>query len=398
MYLRGRPASLLIGLSAFFFILIAIHAQYSDAASAAARRPATEDDMKWLLPWSGIPNPTVGMTISPDDPFSGQAQSEAKKWLAEHTKLNKSRIICLNPQFAQKLKAFMEKVPGGPPEITGAYRTFQEQQNIINKGDGATRVKTPCGSNHPYGLAVDFNNTSRQTVQWMRNNLEDTGITVIGEWDFAHFQNSPSRIGPCGACQAEGLGDTSIGGSGGPGGASGSPISAFSNAIRQWMNPQPQPPQQQPTPQQPLSQSPLDSFQTASSSNTNLNSNINVNTNDTDVPSVADQLEELAFGSGTATSSASTTSVPLVVSGSDAVGISSNQNPTGNQQTSGSGISSPSQQTFISGDLSWQGGSITGTPLTGWQATLAAIKATLLRILVYLKPFGGEEHFSHGLE
>lgn len=388
MHARGQSRVVIVSL----LIVGAIAASAHLTQAQSSRRAATEADLAWLQ-WSGLPNQTVGTMIDPGNPYTGQAASEAKRWLAQHTKLNKSRIICLNPKFAQDLKAFMEKVPGGPPEITGAYRTFREQEAIIAKGDGATRVRTPCGSYHLFGLAVDFNNKSdHQKVTWMRNNVRGSGLAVIGEWDFGHFQNGTGRTGECGVCQAEGLGDTSVGGPGlATSRGSSNPISAFTNAIRQYLNPQPAPQQAAPIPSQPLQNSPLDSFSTTS----------------TIIPtplappgtSTADLLEELAFGPQPATTTTSTSSVPLVVSGEDAVALSGSQNPTAAEVTPTQGVSSPSQTTFTSGDLSWQEGvSQAGPPLSGTAAVLATLSSVLQKILQYLKPFGGVQHFGHGLE
>ena len=339
----------------------------------------------------------------PKDPTTGQAVGEARQFLQQHA-TKKVNVGCFNPEFAERLQNLLQAVPGGSiPTVTDGYRSPEEQARLPK---GSTTVG-PCGSYHQYGLAADFNETDEKTLQWMRVNASRFGLSPVTNanpvtgctrsshpfCDSGHIQMQgalPPR-NQCGQCS----GGTGYGSLEAAPGGGGSPISSFTNAIRQWLNPQPEQLQQQPVSQQPLSQSPLDSFQTASSSNTTINNNVNVNEN---TNSVADTLEELAFGSGTATSTAATSSVPLVVSGSDAVGISSNQNQPGNQQTSDSGISSPSQQTFISGDLSWQDGSNAGPPLTGWSAMLATIKATLNRILQLLQPFGGEEYIGRGLE
>lgn len=398
MHTRGQSTAIIV----FLLVVGAIAATAHITQAQSSRRPATEADLKWL-PWSGLPNQTIGTTIDPGNPYTGQAASEAKMWLAQHTKLNKSRIICLNPQFAQKLKAFMEQVPGGPPEITAAYRTIGEQQKAMQ--DGASKVRNACSGYHLYGLAVDFNNTAKQQLSWMRANARNAGIATIGDpvtgcfrsgfCDPGHFQDPGPQIGQCGICQTDGAGDTSTGGGtgdlGGTRGTGGNPLSSFANAIRQYLNPQPAPQQVAPIPSQPLQTSPLDSFSTTS----------------TTVPtpltpsgtSTADRLEELAFGPQPATTTASTSSVPLVVSGEDAVALSGSQNPTTAQVTPTQGISSPSQTTFTSGDLSWQGENVqTGPPLSGTAATLATLKSILTQILQYLKPFGGVQYLDGRLE
>lgn len=390
MYLRGRFAAyMIIVLCAFAIVLVATYTPPT-SAQTSGRRPATQEDLKWLQ-WAGFENPTVGMTIDPNNPYIGQAPSEAKMWLAQHTKLHKSRIICLNPQFAIKLKDVMEQVPGGPPVITGAYRTQGEQQNIINQRDGSTRVKTPCGSYHTWGLAVDFNNEGdAQKVQWMRAHARGSGLGILGNWDPGHFQDGSGKNGQCGACQAEGIMETSVGGGGGFG--SRSPSAGFTDSLRQWLVPQSAQPVAPTQPAQSVSpsQNPLDSF----NENENVNeidgvsSQIDTGTITTGSSTAADRLEELAFGPKPATTTA--TSVPLVVSGSNAVVLSGTSQ---NAQTTSippiQGVISPSQTTFVSGDLSWQSGISTQGPLTGWDAIFVTIRATLNRILILLTPFGG---------
>lgn len=104
--------------------------------------------------------------------------------------------------------------------------------------------------------------------------------------------------------------------------------------------------------------------------------------------STADRLEELAFGVR-ATSTRTATSVPLIITGAQAVGITGNQSSTTQPTTIAQLSPSISQQTFISADLSWQTGSfVASQPVTGWQATLASISSVLQRILTILQPFG----------
>lgn len=173
-----------------------------------------------------------------------------------------------------------------------------------------------------------------------------------------------------------------------------SPTSAFANAIRQALGmptQQTQPVTSQPMiPSQPLSSSPLDSFN-PSTSTTGASSQIDTTGGMTHATSVADLLEELAFGPKTPTSTVTGMSVPLVVSGSQAVGVVSTQ-PVEGQQNLPSGVSGISSQTFISGDLSWQGDTVQTTePLSGWKAIIATIRATLNRMMQLLTPFGARE-------
>lgn len=385
MYLRGRygivlPALLLLLLGALLYS----HTSTAEAQNSG-RRAATQEDIAWLT-WSGIPNPTVGMTIDPGNPYSGQAASEAKMWLAQHTKIDKSRIVCLNPLFAQKLKKLMENVPGGPPKITSAYRTISEQEKAMQSG--ASRVKNACSGYHLYGLAADFNDNNSQQTNWMRAHAREFGLATIGNWDPNHFQDASGRSGQCGVCAAVGTGDTSSGGGGYT--SSGSPSAGFSNSLRQWLMPQQQTqaiPSQPAVPSQPVStsQNPLDSFNPSPITPQTVPTTTATTSN-----AAADRLEELAFGGQSTTSTATATSVPLVVSGSDASVLTSTQHASTTAVAPTQGMISPSQTTFTSGDLAWQGdATVSSSPVSGVQAILITIRAALNRIQPYLAPFGG---------
>ena len=139
------------------------------------------------------------------------------------------------------------------------------------------------------------------------------------------------------------------------------------------------------------SQSPIQAFEDSQTvPTTGVSSQIDTSGGPTHATSIADRLEELAFGATTqqTTQTQAGTSVPLIVSGGSAAGIASSQTHDITQQPLPPGISGISQQTFISGDLSWQDASLhaTQTPL---QRILMAIKAILLGMLQYLQPFGG---------
>jgi hypothetical protein len=385
MYLRGRygiaiPVILLLVLSA----LLSMHASTAEAQNSG-RRAATQEDIAWLT-WSGIPNPTVGMTIDPNNPYSGQAASEAKMWLAQRTKIDRSRIVCLNPLFAQKLKRLMENVPGGAPQITAAYRTIPEQEKAMQSG--ASRVKNACSGYHLYGLAADFNNNSKEQTSWMRAHAREYGIATIGNWDPNHFQDAEGRSGQCGVCPAAGTGDASSSGSGYT--SSGSPSAGLTSSLRQWLTPQPQTqatPSQPAMPSQPVStsQNPLDAFNPPS-----ITPQLTpTSTNATSTNAAADRLEELAFGGQPTTTNSTATSVPLVVSGSDAAMLTSTQQASTTSVTPSQGAISPSQTTFTSGDLAWQDETVSSNPVSGVQAIIITIRAALNRITQHLVPFGG---------
>lgn len=370
-------------LGCLFFALFA-YAPSGSAQEGSPRgtRAATQEDLEWMK-WAGIPNPKVGMSVNPDDRFIGKTVGETKKWLAEHA-VQDAKVRCLNPQFAIKLKEFMEAVPGGVPKITSAYRGVNEQQNIINKGDGATRVRTACESYHPWGLAADFNENKPSQTNWMRANAPKYGFNTIGAWDPNHIQ-WPVRTGQCGTCQADG-----------PDGmlqASASPSSGLASAIRSALGMQPQQPAQQPIASQPLQtgQSPLNAFGTT----TLATPIVTGTTTTTPGNSIADRLEDLAFGQQPTSTTQGATSVPLVITGTAIGGIVSSNNQI-SSTTTPTYSGTPIQQTFTSSDLSWQ--PTPNTSQSTFQQTLAILQKALVHLLSYLKPFGGQVYAVHGLE
>lgn len=379
-YLRRLPAFAAAVMCMIFIPLTLIHAQEEKAAPKGSR-PATKEDLEWMK-WVGLPEIKEGILVNPDDPNIGKAAGEVKKWLNDHAQKG-VKIRCLNPQFAQKLKTFMEKVPGGPPVITSGYRSQAEQQAIINRGDGSTRVKTPCGSYHPYGLAADFNQNNASQTAWMRANATQYGFgTLSASFDPNHFQEISGRSGQCGACQADGPDGTLP-----P--SSASPSAGFANAIRQALGLQQQPIQQPPLPPQPLPQTqPINNaFDQPMPIPITPSSDTETNAGST-TSSIADKLEQLAKGGdASATSTQTATSVPLIIDGSDVGGIQSGGAHGTVATTAGIG-GSITQSTFTSNDLAW-GAEQAPASQGAFAAILASLQASLLKILAYLQPFGG---------
>lgn len=337
-----------------------------DSATPAPKgsRQATKDDLEWMK-WAGIPDPKVGMLINPDDPNIGKNVAETKIWLAQHATKN-ANIVCLAPQFAEKLKKFMESVPGGPPTITDGYRNPNKQNALV--ASGASKAG-PCQSYHNYGLAADFNGGGN--IAWMRANSRNFGIGVIGMWDPGHFQNLEGRYGQCGACANDS-------GNGYLPPPTQSPTAQFANTIRQALGMQQQPVQPPiQTPPQPLaqSQSPLGAFQEPLAATTSQLI--------TASSSIADRLEDLAFG--TTTSVTSATSVPIVIDSRDVGGIRSSREDGSVPATSGIGTGI-TQNTFVTEDLASQN----STPRA--QSTLlqviTSVRQAVSMLSEYLRPFG----------
>ncbi len=101
--------------------------------------------------------------------------------------------------------------------------------------------------------------------------------------------------------------------------------------------------------------------------------------------SAASRLEELVLEKPPTSPTSTATSVPVVVTGEDAAYLEhSDEHGGAAPSTVGS---QHTQQTFISGDLSWQNNS--SQPVSAWNAIFLSIRAAINRILSYLVPFGG---------
>src|SRR3989344_1170183 len=271
-------------------------APQSSPQSPSGCVPITSAEMRNVARWAGIPDSVN--CWNPNDPNVGQAAGDAKQWLAQHASKG-SNISCLDAEFAQKVKRFMESVPGGPPTIISAYRPPEAQVALVRSG--ASKAG-PCESYHNYGLAVDFNNTSQ--ISWMRANAWVHGINIIGAWDPNHFQDARGRFGQCGKC-------SNYKGDGMLSEPPSTPSRTLSDQIRQALGqqPPPPPPPMQPEPRRPPhpppperptvpTQSPSSSASTQITPlsdliNVNTNTNTNTNTKSTSSPtSTIDLIKE----------------------------------------------------------------------------------------------------------
>ncbi|MBI5457767.1 hypothetical protein HY971_03515 [Candidatus Kaiserbacteria bacterium] len=384
-------------LLAFF---VPLSASAVDCSSIPGTRPATAAD-------AAVINGRVekGACYNPDDDIIGQAAESAKEWLRQHASKG-SIISCLDAEFAQKLKKFMEAVPGGPPTIISAYRPPEAQVALVKSG--ASKAG-PCQSYHNYGLAVDFNNTSR--ISWMRANSQGYGINIIGAWDPNHFQDARGRFGQCGKCsnyKGDGTLAEPPGGSGG-----------LSGQIRQALGMQQQPPMP-PQPTLPSQPTPPTPTQPTISGQINTTTQTYVSPDMSKIPSVSDIINANAAtntNKNTKDTSTATSAFDLIdaflesdpVSGSIDIGkaVAIDLNPDTNDAisligrrptstlsgatstlTNSQSLSVP--QTFTSGDLA---NNFIPT-FVGGQNTFAlqilnSMKKTLLLALSYLRPFGG---------
>lgn len=400
MYLRAIAGAFFLGLLFLCFVLLLYPSTSRGAECLRPGEVLITSENRAVATAAGIPADYPCWI--PGQPYTGASIGESKIFLQQHSTKNVN-VACFNPEFAEQLKNLLQSVPGGPPTITDGYRSPADQ--IRARASGASKVG-PCGSYHQYGLAADFNDSDQKTLQWMRMNASRfglapvtnanpaTGCTPSGFCDYGHIQIAarlPSRD-QCGLCS----GDQAFGLLQPTSPTIGAPSSAFSQAIRNWFSPPQQAavPTQPAIPSQPASANPLESFNENNTDNEigGVSSQINTGTISSGSSTAANRLEELAFGPKPATTT--TTSVPLVISGSNAVVLTGSQNTSPDGAASTQGAISPSQTTFVSGDLSWQEGteSVSGAPVSGMTAILITIKATLLRLLQYLVPFAPRDN------
>jgi hypothetical protein len=326
--------------------------------------------------------------------------------------LNQTFAICA----AQFLRAYQERY--GQIIIRSALRSGENG----SAEDGSGRTANQCAggapsSNHMRGVAMDVNpaNDSMYPTLWkFASDNPQFGVCFphqLGGANTTGYSDRPHMIlagiggSEGGACARQGVTRPC---SGLPTNITNTPIQpgapaatgGLANTLRQAFGlptQQAQPVIAQPaSPSQPVSvsQSPLSSF--GSTETTGASSQISDGTEPTSPSSTAaDRLEGLAFGQP-ATSTQSATSVPLVVSGADAATLSGSQNAS-TTAVSTNGTIAPSQTTFVSDDLSWQGGeTVSSAPVSGMTAILITIKATLQRLLLYLQPFGSHTVNEYG--
>lgn len=326
--------------------------------------------------------------------------------------LNQTFAICA----AHFIRAYQERY--GQIIIRSAFRSGEAG----SAEDGGSRSANQCAggapsSNHMRGVAMDINpaDDSKYATLWKFASdnpqfgicfpHQDGGTNTTGYYDRPHMILAGIGGSEGAACARQGVTQPC---SGLPTNikntpiqtASAAPTQGVTNALRQAFGLPTQQTQaisaQSAVPSQPIhsSQSPLSSFQDTSVTSgvsSQINSPLEASSS---TSSAADRLEELAFGPKPATSTA--TSVPLIVSGANTVMLTGVQTAS-TTPVAAQGVVSPTQTTFISGDLSWQPTDPQITqPLSGYAAILATIKAALQRTLLYLQPFGSRTVDEHG--
>lgn len=306
----------------------------------------------------------------------------------------------MNAQSLKCFHAFFEaaKQAGLQPCVRAALRTPAHQQASCRDPNNSVvcgRAHS-CSSNlsaymscpHVNGKAMDVDDKSGRLSTLLALARSSTGQSV-GITKVGAGSADPWHI-ECGSGPSE-----VITGSGAT-----NPISRATEWIRGslYPNQSTQQPQQviTPTVSQPTSasQNPLSAFQEPQTIG-GVSGQLTITPAATNTNLVADRLEILAFPTTTQTSGSATT-VPLVVSGQQAAQLAAGQQATTTPTYTGQGSVSPSQSTFISGDLSWQGAPQPPQQLTGFQATLANVRTILERILALLTPFNARYVLMNG--
>lgn len=404
--------------NALFLIFIAVCSATLSApfvTEAACERPGSveiTDATRATARSAGIPDFCTHWI--PGQPYVGQEVGEAKTYL--------KNVLCrpdgdnyggygpdgtvdnLNPDFAKCAAKFIRdyssQLQGAMPLRSGGSnpiclkegaRTVQKQNEYANRGVIACKQGARC--EHPSGIAIDINTSSQQNYARLHAAACAYGLVFyMGMNDEYHFVPASNRVGkrdritcPPAAAQVN-CADPNFRPQTDLTPAS-SPTATFAQTVRNWLSPQQQvtaAPSQPALPSQPVStsQNPLDSFNPIPSTPVTVPTTTATTSN-----AAADRLEELAFGGQSTTSTATATSVPLVVSGSDAAVLTGTQQASTTSVTT-QGMISPSQTTFTSGDLAWQDETVSSNPVSGVQAIIITIRAALNRIGQYLVPFG----------
>jgi hypothetical protein len=374
----------------------------------AAERPATAEDCAILaLTAPGAPCSAGTTPYDPSSPFTGDEVGKATAFLLERNgsgtrgvvrgcyqyrpgidkdpdKPQADRILKLNPQFRvglYKSLSEIEKQYGGKNIVQSGYR--------CDDSDG----------NHPRGCAVDIIWTSCQRNwsgfkdPWRCSSdgydaRTNSWHTAEQKWIDANGKKAPYNVHIRIRKAPEGHHVEPVNTQGcvtgatvGSNGQSASPTSGFANAIRQALGVRQQPVQPPSPPSQPLA--------TSQPLMTAFDQPKPVETPDLGVPamassSVADKLAELIKETSVA-STATTTSVPLIIDPRDSATIQSNKESPSGSATAGIG-GSITQSTFAGEDASWQSAN---QQASGLSVILANIATTLRRLLQLIQPFDG---------
>ncbi|MEK7155925.1 MAG: hypothetical protein AAB734_03530 [Patescibacteria group bacterium] len=404
----------------FFLLLIPVYAVIPASVGAITACPQKgevpiTDRARARI--AGIPD--TAPCWNPNDPNIGTDVSEAKTYLRSILckpdgdnfggKGADGTIADLNPKFAQCAAKFLKEVSGqlggqkpllngggGSVCIKEGARTVERQNAYVRRGVIACKKGAAC--EHPRGIAIDVNTTSSANYQTLHQKAKDYGVIFyLGFQDKYHFVPRTAE------CSTAGFRPNDSSGSvGAP--PSSSPSANFSNVIRSALGQQPMLPPQPPLPQQPLAQ-----MQPISSAFSQPMPGVTPTTGSEAIGGVsgqltggaagtssADILEQLAFGTRATSTQGATSTFGVVINGNDVGGIGTGQRSATTSSTPARTGTAPTQNTFVTNDLSFQATSAFGGEQSSFIRILESIRLTLLQMLQYLKPFGGVQPIAPG--
>lgn len=366
----------------------------------------------------------------PKSAIVGQDKGEAKLYLNSVVKGGscgpyKTNAEGLDPEFAVCAARFVKDLRAKDPRfyVVSMFRSSAHQAYLC--GGGCPPAPRPCGepgkSKHQSGRAVDIGNGQRIIPEWVHQMAQGYGIRFPVNGDSGHMEPIPgSKCADANFKPTDTTGPMT-------------PTARVADAIRNLLKPpQAPPPSSLPSTsgspnqsgiggafQTPTSGSCIPQFFCAGSTyyyktsscadqvyqrceygcadnttcaagpNTGTTTIQNTNTNQNTDGSTATSTYDL-IGSYATTSTTTQTIAPIPLNPGTAHGtvLQPQQTPSGIVYVpvnSATGL--PVQETFTSNDLS---GSLPyGQQQTGYNATLNAIKNTILTLMNYLRPFGG---------
>lgn len=224
-----RPLASALSLAVFILVVSSLLPAHTVFAAPCPSGTVPIGGSRAAATAAGIPQSAE--CWNPQDKNAGQEAGDAKNWLRQHA-TQSANVSCLNADYAEKVKRLMQANPNGIPTITDGYRGLAAQAQA--QASGASKVG-PCGSYHQYGMAADFNNTSKDSLRWMRENAAQfglapvtnanptTGCTGSGFCDYGHIQMGGPKppANQCGACAGGEGGNGLLPNQPGTGGSSG---------------------------------------------------------------------------------------------------------------------------------------------------------------------------------
>ena len=443
--LNGCLFLLLLVIVALSFRARTTHAQAAtcpDGTSAHLARPQEASSVEGI---------TVGVTyVCPADAALGisntvgSAKDYLKKLPRTGSAATDSNVDQLNNTFAVCATNFFKEYQQryGGVTLTSAYRSpeYDAKMCINNSGCGALMNNPNPMGNHQRGLAIDVKAASGNQQTLWDFAQQNPQFGVCFPFTSGRFIDTVHMIligGP--GSESSGLGCRGVTKpcSGAPPlnivtpfPSAFGPSTPFSNDLRSLLGmqpPSPPPPMQQfPSAQQQFSSAPQQITMSAAPVATPIgttntvpnvstggtasqppvsdylssftNANTNSNTNSTSSVSAIDQISALANPQSSSVPIGTPVSIALNESLGQSSGISSDQSGNSGTQVNGTTGSlaqvqtSPSQQTFVSNDLSNSPVNSTYAPpgsLTPLETIWLNIRNTLTNILHLLQPFGG---------